>query len=463
MKIRQPTTTLAPDPHHLERVRINFSWILKLRWAAAAGQLSAILLVNIWLGIALPLHALFTLIAFECFSNIVLTGWFKGITGPARAGGGSPSAIHVERVLGSVMLLDIFLLSLLLFITGGPTNPFCVFFVVNIVLSAVVLNATWTWTLGGVALLCLGGLILHHLPVAELETMGYLDSGGRETSLSGRLSFHLKGLAVAFVTALTVITLFITRLTKELTELETALGAARQEKARFAHLEALGTLAAGAAHELASPLSTIAVAAKDLEIALAKEDPAGESAEDARLIRQEVTRCRNILDLMASDAGQTTGEPLVATSFDELLDATLSDLKGRDHVELRIDRSNCQEPLIIPRRALSLALRQIVKNALDASAGRSPVRVEVSRQEASLLITVQDRGAGMSREAAARATEPFFTTKEPGSGMGLGLFLSQTVVARLDGQIEFETEQNQGTTVRVTLPWERLQTRTGEA
>jgi two-component system sensor histidine kinase RegB len=249
---------------------------------------------------------------------------------------------------------------------------------------------------------------------------------------------------------------FTTRLSKALAELEAELAATRTRHARSERLEALGTLAAGAAHELASPLSTIAVAARDLELALTRDDPLGEPAEDARLIRQEVSRCRAILDLMASDAGQSTGDSLVPSSVDELLDQALSDLKGRDRVMVEVEPACRGEELIIPRRALALAVRQIVKNALDASKERGPVRIRVSRTAGELHLTVVDRGSGMTPRTLSRASEPFFTTKEPGQGMGLGLFLSQTVVARLEGRIDFESSENEGTSVRVTLPFDKL-------
>ncbi|MFG0316940.1 MAG: ATP-binding protein, partial [Planctomycetota bacterium JB042] len=341
-----------------------------------------------------------------------------------------------------------------LFFTGGPTNPFSVFYMVNIVLAAVVLPPLWA---GGVTLLALASfttLFFAHVPLPELVDMGYRPpaNDAAPTMPGERMSLYLKGLLVASVMAATTVAVFVTRLTAERNALEESLEGVRSRKARSERLEALGTLAAGAAHELASPLSTIAVIAKDLEIALARALPDDEAAEDARLIRQEVSRCRQILDQMAADAGQSAADNVVVGTVDELIDATLQNLRRRDHVEIAVRPETRHRPLRLPRRALSLALRQIVKNALDASKDRGPIRLEVSETNDELLVVVVDRGEGMTRETLERATDPFFTTKEPGEGMGLGLFLSQSVVERLDGRITFDSRPGEGTTVTVGLP-----------
>lgn len=441
---------------HLERVRINFSWILKLRWIAAAGQLATILLVRLWFDIPLPTRVLLAVLVLEALTNIVLASWRNAQT----IGEESPTRVarRLEVALGSILLLDIVLLTLLLFFTGGPTNPFAVFYMVNIVLAAVVLPPLWA---GGVTVLALGSfaaLFFVHVPLQELVDMGYRAPSPESLSSwpGERMSLYLKGLLVASVVAATTVAVFVTRLNAERNTLEESLEDVRSRKARSDRLEALGTLAAGAAHELASPLSTIAVIAKDLEIALARALPDDEAAEDARLIRQEVTRCRQILDQMAADAGHSAADNVVTGTVDELIDATLQNLRRRDHVEIEIQAETRGIELRVPRRALSLALRQIVKNALDASKDRGPIQLEVRAEDDTLLVLVRDRGSGMTSETIERATDPFFTTKEPGEGMGLGLFLSQSVIDRLDGRIGFESRPGGGTTVTVELPLENI-------
>jgi two-component system sensor histidine kinase RegB len=225
---------------------------------------------------------------------------------------------------------------------------------------------------------------------------------------------------------------------------------AEAQRARSEKLEALGTLAAGAAHELATPLSTIAVVAKELEADAVRLDDASLS-EDVRLIRSEVTRCRNILDHLSADAGHSAGEALAKVGVDALLQAVLENLPAPERIRLTVEPSARAAELTVPRYAAAQALRGLLENALEAG-GAAPVELRVARREDTLALTVRDRGAGMPPEVLARAGDPFFTTKQPGRGMGLGLFLARSVVERLGGMLELESSPGRGTTVSVTLP-----------
>lgn len=434
-----------PTPQRsLERARINFGWLLKLRFAAFAGQLAVILFVQFWLGIELPLYALSVILAFEAISNVVLSGWFRSEFKRARDDEDSERVIR--RVLGLVLLLDVALLTTLLWLTGGSNNPFAEFYLVHIVLAGAVLGARWTALVTAFAVL--GYAIVYH---THQPLIGISDLGGESWAA---LLFR-RGLGVAFVASSAVIAVFLARVTSEIEALEHKLDDSELRKARAERMEALGTLAAGAAHELASPLSTIAVTAKDLETVLASHSV--DAAADARLIRDEVKRCREILDQMAIDAGQMTGAELVATDIDELLEATILNLKRAQQVSISIAPSLKARRLLAPKRALALALRQVVKNALDASPLEKHVDVDVTIERGMIGFEVYDRGSGMTAATIARATDPFFTTKEPGQGMGLGLFLAQTVIERLDGRMQFDSEPGLGTTVRVEIPLARLE------
>lgn len=438
-----PAMTQPSDLPRLERVGIHFSWVLKLRWLAAAGQLVTVLFAVFGLGLDLPLAVLCGIVALEGLTNVVLAGW--GRAARARAGRDT-AARRLEAALGGVMLGDVVLLTLLLYLTGGPENPFSVFYLVNIVLGAMVLPPVWSAMLVGLALAGWASLFLYHVPVPALEDPSAEGPGGIGLATFGRL--------VAFPSAAVVIAVFVARLNAERAALERKLEEERRKRERSAKLEALGTLAAGAAHELASPLSTIAVAAKDLELELLRTRPESESVEDARLIRQEVARCREILEGMAADAGQIQGGDLGRLMVDEIVDATLANLRGRDRVVVRVEESARGAALEAPRRALPLALRQIVKNALDHGASGGPVTFSVRRESGGVVFEVHDRGPGMDAPTLDRAEEPFFTTKETGRGLGLGLFLTRTVVERLGGALELRSRPGEGTraVVRVPLP-----------
>ena len=254
-----------------------------------------------------------------------------------------------------------------------------------------------------------------------------------------------------------MITYFVTRVTGELNHRNDELRAAEQRRAQSEKLESLGTLAAGAAHELASPLSTIAVVAKELERRLQDSPEQATLLSDARLIRSELDHCRAILDRMAGHAGQAVGEQVTAVPVAKFLDDVIGGVRRQDRVRRRVDDDVGEVEIAIPRESLAQAVRGLVQNALDATDPEGEVDVQAARAESRLLISVVDHGPGMDPETLARVGEPFYTTKEPGKGMGLGVFLARSVIERLGGTVRLETTPGGGVTARVHLPLPPLQ------
>jgi two-component system sensor histidine kinase RegB len=252
------------------------------------------------------------------------------------------------------------------------------------------------------------------------------------------------GVASAFVVH------FLQRIHAALAVRESELTQARGLAARQERLASLATMAAGAAHELSTPLGTVALAAKELERALTKSGNP-ELAADAALIRAEVGRCRGILDQMAIGAG-TIGESVGACTVTELVDEAMVGIRPTPTVHKDLPSDLARHPLRLPPRAVSQALRSLVTNAQDASPPNASVVVAVRRDNRTLSIAIRDRGAGMPQEVLARIGEPFFTTKAPGRGMGLGLFLARAVIEGVGGSLQIDSQEGGGTEVRVTLP-----------
>lgn len=418
------------------RNRINYSWLLRLRWGSLAGQAAIILVVVGVMDIPLPLAPLFSVIAIGVASNLVAAIWLRG---ERRVD---------EWMLGLPMMIDVGLLTALLYLTGGPLNPFSFLYLVNIALAAVVLQPTWTWALVVVSLACFGGLFLDHVPLP----IGHAE---HDHGSGHPMSMHLQGMWVAFGVAAVFIVYFIQRVTRALAAQEAELAAAHARTERNERLASLATLAAGAAHELATPLSTIAVVAKELERQLEKGPRASEAVLDARLIRQQVERCREILVQMAADAGESAGETALPVWIEELLEAALAGLTDRSHIRIVIEEQARGGLLHIPLRAVAQALRGLLKNAQQASPRGAEVQLRVAVDDRLWVIEVRDRGVGMSPEVLARAGEPFFTTKaEAGTdrGMGLGLFLARAVLERLGGALELASTPGGGTVATLTLP-----------
>ncbi len=467
------------DQPAYERLCINASWLIKLRWVAVVGQLLTVAVVYNVLRIAVPLTPLLILIFLTAASNIWLCWWFPGLrsssgkrplpfgtrrklTEPSTRRDEGLSTKHgrfdwllpvsanslLTAVLGGVMMLDLLNLTALLYFTGGPNNPFAFFYLVNLGLAANLLPARWAWFMNGLAVLCMGVLLCTSRPVAELSS----NEGGSETQTIGDLTTAEWGLFVAFVACASVIVYFTTRLTGELRRREAELFRAEMLQARSEKIEALGTLAAGAAHELATPLSTIAVVAKEVERELDGHKVSTIVLEDMAVIRNELDRCRAILDRMSTESGQTVGETMSTVATDELLRAVNEPYDRHPLIQTSCSERAADAHLRVPGQALAQALRGIVQNAVDASPGDSPIQIAADCDGRYLQITVKDSGQGMTREVLQRAGEPFFTTKEPGNGMGMGLFLARSVIERIDGQIDIQSAAGEGTTVKVTLP-----------
>lgn len=424
-----------------ERHLINASWLIKLRWVAVVGQVVTILITIGLFKIQLPsFWVLITAISVTAASNLFLMYWFSARGGEKRP---APSSV----VLGLILLMDLFSLTTLLFVTGGPNNPFSLFFFVNVSLSALVLNRNWAWALNVMSILCFAGLLFDHHHVEQLD----LGLGSIRTEQV--VSLEHFGLMVAFITCSSVIVYFMTRLTDELRQQQLAVRKAEELKARYEKIEALETLAAGAAHELATPLSTIAIVAKDVEKAFEKHPPdfpgAEDVVEDVSLIRSQLDRCRGILDRMSTHAGESIGEQIESISMEELIEECLDGLIDADRVQVNLPQDASTWMVKVPVDALSQAIRGLIKNGIDADQSGKSIRVQVLQKGDKAQIEITDWGPGMPEEILQRISEPFFTTKSPGKGMGLGVFLAINVLKSVDGDVVYRSAPGEGTTATV--------------
>ncbi len=460
------SSAAATDVHSL-----NLAWLLRLRLVATAGQVGAIVVVHALMGIALPLLPIGTILLVAVLLNLAVAIWLRR---RVRVG---------ESVVGGLIAADVVLFSGLLYFTGGPANPFSFLYLVYIALATLALRPVWTWTLVALAVGCFGLLFVGHVPLAAVshhappagaqapeparvdharhtpaEHAAHLARARAEEERRSRgattevthadaMDLHLYGMWVAFGIGAAAIVYFLTRVTHALADREADLLAAREVARKTEKLASLATLAAGAAHELATPLATIAVVAKELERSLAGD---ADRASDVRLVREQVERCREILRSMAADSGQTLGELVADVSVATVLEAAIAGLP--DAARVRLEAPPQQPIVAAPVEGLARAVRGLVANALDASREDAVVVLRARQQGTSCRIEVHDEGQGMAPDVLARAGEPFFTTKEPGRGMGLGLFLARALVERLGGSFVIESRVGHGTTAAMVLP-----------
>jgi two-component system sensor histidine kinase RegB len=436
--------TTGNSAHHLV---VNASWLMRLRWVAVAGQLATIGVTRACLNVPLPITPLLAIIGFTALTNLALWCWLQRLDH-------SPASHRVptygQELLAAVLALDLVMLTALLYYTGGAANPFSVFYLVNLALCAIVLPQYWGWALAALAVAGLGGLLIFHVHLPTLEDP--LRLAGR--TLSRDVTLSDLGQVVATATCAIVIIHFVKRVARQLETTQAELRRVEQDRSRNEKLEALGTLAGGAAHELATPLSTIAVVAKEMAHHLNLSDhPAPDDlVEDVALIRTEVDHCRKILQRMTAHAGQQMGEEISAVTVVELIHAMLDDTPREHRIELVLPPGIQHETTQIPLENVAQALRAVLHNALDASGDSGKVLVRVEADASCLRITICDEGPGMSAETLARAGEPFFTTKEPGRGMGLGLFLARSVLERLGGRLLLVSSPGEGATATLEIP-----------
>jgi two-component system sensor histidine kinase RegB len=427
-----PGMSLPRPPAGVERGRLNLSWLVQLHWWAILGQIVIVAGASAWTDIGLPFGTLLALLAIEVAGNVALALWAR------RA--------HItDASLAAVMFLDAVVLTILLDLTGGASNPFSTLYIVNVALAAVLLPPRWSWALMVASLAGFASLFIHEeatSPSHHIHT---------RMDPAQMLNAHLRGMWVAFALTAVFVVFFVQRVSRALAAREAELQLARARAERREKLASLATLAAGAAHELSTPLSTIAVVAKELQRFLPDSVPQ-EVKVDLQLVRDQVGRCREILNRMSVNAGEHAGEPLETITVRRWIDASLDNLAGRERVDVEPEGDAALAEIVGPPRALSDMLRGLLKNALQASPPDARVALRVSAREGRIRLRVVDRGRGMTADVLARVGEPFFTTKSPGEGMGLGLFLTRALAEQLGGDFHIASRPSAGTEACIDLP-----------
>jgi two-component system sensor histidine kinase RegB len=403
--------------------------LVPLRTLAALGQLVALALAHFALALPLPYGPLALVTAATLLSNLAL--W--------RA------RIPPERALGvatCVLAFDTVLFTLLLTLSGGPDNPFSALYAIPVAMAAMLGSVRATWLVASLSALGYAIAFRWHEPQHFWHA---------PVSDAIPIALHAAGMWVAVAVVVVVLTYFIGHIAGSLREREAALQRISEIAARNARLASLTTLAAGAAHELGSPLGTIAVIARDLECS-AGGSQAEALAADAHLLRSEVERCRAILDRMSGRAARLELESAGTLRAEDLADVLRADELGE--AAGRVDVSVDAPPgaAFGSRADFVAVVLPLVRNALDASPESGRVQVRVSRAHDRVRVHVRDEGHGMSAETLERVGEPFFTTRPAGRGTGLGLFVVRLCAERLGGTLQLDSSPGAGTTARAEWP-----------
>lgn len=451
------STRTSPLTRTTDEPRAALRWLTWLRWASVVGQLVTIAVASALTEVELDLVFLIGLVGVGAVSNLGLHLFVRTTASPSAHTRPSPSppssasspsspssssADPNKQVVFAVLVLDVLLLTALLLVSGGPANPFSVFYLVHVVLAGLVLGSFGAWTMAGLTIVGFG--LLFVLPSTPIDS----HAAHHDTS-----SLHLQGMWVAYVLASCFLATFVSGLTRALARRDQELARLRTRTERSERLAAVATLSASAAHELGSPLTTIAVTARELELNLTRNSPTStDLLDDARLIRAEVDRCRGLLHDISRRGGLLTGERPETTDAATLWQEVHDRVNRRPGLTLDVD-SHPAPPLSIPRVAVIQALVNLVENAHEAHlrAGIDrPIKAGTTVTGSHVRLWVKDEGQGFAPEILAELGEAFVTSR-PGEGLGLGLHLADRLAHDLLGRLDV-TSSPSGSEVALVVP-----------
>lgn len=410
-----------------------------IRWVALMGQLISLLVVHYGLGFPLPLEITLGIVASGALYNLVI----EGIRQAGRAQTTSAAAFGLA--------FDIAQLAYLLYWTGGLENPFALMLIAPVTVSATILSGAATIWLSFLALVSASLLAVVHQPLPWPRD-------GLELP-----NIYVFGLWMAIVITTLFIAGYTYRVSRDARRMSDALGATRLALSREQQLSALGGLAAAAAHELGTPLSTIAVVARELRKDLPKDSEWG---EDVDLLLSETARCRDILTQLSRQPDQEAAGPFKSMPFSAMVEAAAAPHQ-RDDVVVIIERHGPEGALDLaadegaaitdqPRVVLTPEMNQgigtLVQNAVQFAAETVEITVYWDEQTASVII--EDDGPGFASLVLDRLGEPYVSSRAGKDGhMGLGIFIAKTLLERGGASLSFSNRAEGG--ARVEVQWRR--------
>ena len=430
------TDVAVPDLQHPRRY-IRLDTILRLRWLAALGQLAAIFFVVQSLDFDVPVIPCVAIIAVSAVVTLALQMAFN------------PMQRLEPRYAAALLALNIAELAGLLYLTGGLENPFSFLFLGPVLISATGLPTRVTIGLGVFAAICSTALGFFHLPLPWI----------REESLV-LPPVYMAGIWLSILLAIGVTSLYTFQVTEESRKLSYALAATELVLAREQHLTQLDGLAAAAAHELGTPLSTIFLIARELE---QTTPPDSTLAGDIKILREQSQRCRDILAKIAQLS--SSGAPFDRMPLSTLIEETVAPHRdfGID-IKVRIAVANSPEPVGMRNPAALYGVGNILENAVDFA--RTTVEVNARWSQDLVEVIISDDGPGIAPDMLKRIGEPYLTRRRRADqtyperkGLGLGIFIARTLLERTGATVTFtnRTFPDHGAVVRVAWPRESFE------
>lgn len=407
--------------------RISLRRLVLIRWVAIAGQAATLLVVHYVLDFSLPLLPAFAVVFCSVLLNLLITLYRRAAT---RLG---------EREVAFFLAYDLLQLGVLLYLTGGLENPFSILILAPVTVAATVLSSRPVIALAVLAIAMISLLALWHMPLPWQ---------------TAPLVFPPE-LVLGLWTALVIATVFIGGYTwsvaEEARRLRDAVAATQLALAREQRVSAVGALAAAAAHELGSPLATIAVVAKELVHELPADSP---HAEDAQLLLSQSERCRQILAELARHPDEEGASPYTRLPISALVEAAGA-LYHDPRVRLIFATTGepaADEPLVRRSPEIMHGVNNLIQNAVQFA--RREVSVTIHWDKRAVTVEIADDGPGFPAHLLGRLGEPYLSTRSGASNhMGLGIFIAQSLLERSGAELTFDNLVEGG--AHVVISWKR--------
>jgi two-component system sensor histidine kinase RegB len=412
-----PGPTQASSAHNLKRLFL-------LRNLMIAGVLLALFVIHFIAGFMLPLTPLLLIIGSLGLVNVWTWQRIR-------------SAVHIRDEEFFIQLTaDVLALTGILYFTGGATNPFAWIFLIPLIIAATVLSTTATWLMAALTTSCYSLLMFFYRPLAGSAHMHHDDN----------FTQHVFGMWFGFVLSAALIAWFVVGMANTLRKRDQMLAEAREQALRDEQLVALGTLATGAAHELGTPLATMAIVTGELE----RADVPASMKRKLNILRDQVKRCKQALSVISASAGEARAESGSLIQVEQFLHKIIKEWQSQcfqTDIEIHLEPGPALAQ-IVDEYTLHQSLINLLNNAADASS--EPLVFKSSWNENQLEIEILDRGPGLHPTTLASLNQQKTSQKE--YGMGLGLFLTHATIQRQGGNIALFDRKDGGTCTRIQLP-----------
>ncbi|NOR80818.1 MAG: sensor histidine kinase [Methyloprofundus sp.] len=427
----------------------NLQWLFILRNLMIGGE-SLLLLISIDI-LKIPLHEEALWLTILAIGTVNLYTWMRLKT----------DMPVTEMEIFSQLAIDVLAIAALLYLTGGATNPFTWIFLLPVILTAIVLPHTYTWYMVILTTTLYTFLIPYHASLTTVEphlmhmNMVNMSPATHETQDQEFFNFHIFGMWFGFVCSAGLVAFFAVELSNTIKMGERTLAEAREKSLQDERIIALGTLAASAAHDMGTPLGTMAIIAHELKDDYSPEVHT-ELHEKMHIMQDQINRCKQALSVMSASAGELRAESGHITVLSDYLDEVISQWRSQQPgVKLNL-HINPKAPLsesIIAELTLTHSLINILNNAAEVTSVDKGIDFSINpcTVEGFVGIRIRDYGPGMPEELLNKIGK--VPINNSNQGLGVGLFLTYSTISRLGGKIDISNAPvGGGACIDIILP-----------